>query len=576
VDRKSLPAPEQGVEQGYVAPRNEVERRLSELWAELLGIEQVGIHDNFFELGGHSLLAVRLLSAIRNDLGVELSIGEIFDLPTITLQAARLGDMSPSTQEMPLFAAGPRPSLIPLSFSQERLWFIDQLEGSVSYHIPTVLRLHGMLRAEDLEQAFRSLLQRHEALRTVIRQNNHEPHQIILPADNWQLRIIEQYRTDQQWLKEHIASLISIPFDLAADYPIRAHLLRSGENEHMLVVTIHHIASDGWSIPIMIGDFTAAYKACVAGRSPGLPPLPVQYADYALWQRRYLQGAVLQRKLKYWTEQLSGVMPLRLPADRKRQGKLSGRGSAYEFIIDREIMQTLYDLGLETGATLFMTLLSVLKILLSRLSGQSNIAIGTTVANRGMREVEGLIGYFVNTLVLRSEIQGEFSFRELLLAVRRTTLQGYAHQDVPFEKVVEAVVRKRDMDRNPLFDVMFTLHNNERARLEEANFGVDIAQENIFNETSKFDLAFSALEEEQGCVIVIEYSMDLYEKETIQKIAHWFKVLLIAIAGNPDQRIMDIRLLSMEDIEKRKAQIDNLIAESDKALFDFDFKKRTI
>jgi amino acid adenylation domain-containing protein len=416
VDRRSLPDPEFGSHPkvgGYTAPVTATQQRLAEIWADILEVEQVGLHDDFFELGGHSLLAVRLLSAIRKSFSAELAISDIFDYPTVGQLSVHLDKDHQKADVIPgIEAIQPRPEQIPLSFSQERLWFIDQLGGSGQYHIPAVLRLHGKLDTAALERALQAIIQRHEILRTVVRQEEGEGYQFMRSAEDWQLTKTRGEALSREQLEAYIDEQITASFDLSADYMLRAELISQPEEQHILVVTMHHIASDGWSRPILVNEVAKLYRSYTEGHAAALAALPVQYADYAIWQRSHLQGAILEKKLEYWKNKLSGVSPLQLPTDYSRPAQQSTAGAMYNFKMDSSLSSQIKELSLSSGATLYMTLLSAFKVLLYRYSGQEDICVGSPVAGRSHQEIEGLIGFFVNTLPLRSELTGQMSFSD--------------------------------------------------------------------------------------------------------------------------------------------------------------------
>ncbi|MHA4812643.1 condensation domain-containing protein, partial [Flavitalea flava] len=437
-------------------------------------------------------------------------------------------------------------SRIPLSFSQERLWVIDQLEGSVSYHIPVVLRLRGRLNEDSIRYALQEIVSRHEVLRTVIDEEGGHAYQRVVETGGWKLESSEPGGSMQDpasW-RSYIGGLISRPFDLAADYKLRAHLIRLNEKEAVLVVVLHHIASDGWSNAILVNEFKAFYKAHISGSLASLSPLPVQYADYAIWQRRYITGEVLEKKLGYWKSRLANMEPLNLPTDYLRPVVQGTRGASIRFELDAELTAGLHALSHKEGATLFMTLLAVFNVLLYRYSDHPDIAIGTPVAGRQQQEIEGLIGFFVNTLVLRSDLSGNPVFREFLQQVKETTLGAFDNQEIPFEKVVEAVVKERDASRSPLIQVVFALQNNSRAAASAGSFGnLELLPELPEHTTSKFDLTFLLGESPTGLEGNIEYCTDLYREETISRMALHYKELLQAVVAAPDLRIGKLQML---------------------------------
>jgi amino acid adenylation domain-containing protein len=553
VDRKSLPDPElTDMTAEYVAPRNATEQALADIWQDLLGVERVGIYDNFFELGGHSLLAMRVVSAIRKELDIELSIRDLFVYPMIAGLGAYLNEQGKGNL-LPAIVVAKRPEHIPLSFSQERLWFLDRLEGSLQYHLPAVLRLKGELNKEALEQTLQTIINRHEVLRTVILEHEGRGYQHLLPPDSWTLGIIAEpgYKEETEGLSSFIAGLISKPFDLSGDYMLRADLIRLNQDDHILVVNMHHIASDGWSTSILVKEVIALYEGYA--NHTELPSLRIQYADYAIWQRNYLQGEVLENKLGYWKEKLTGVAPLQLPADFNRPAIQSSRGAIHNFKIEQRLSLQLVDLSHRHGTTLYMTLLSAFKVLLYRYSGQEDICVGTPIAGRNQQELESLIGFFINTLALRSQVSGDMSFTTLLADVKRMTLEAYGHQEVPFEKVVDVVMKERDMSRNPLFQVLFSLQNTPE--VPELKLGeLSLSAENQGHTTSKFDLAFMIVETNLGIQAMVEYCTDLYKEETIDRMVSHYLNLLESIAASPENPVS--RLGMLNDVEEHTLLMD--------------------
>ncbi|MEO7767837.1 MAG: amino acid adenylation domain-containing protein, partial [Ferruginibacter sp.] len=463
IDKKALPAPEMDLAKiiHYEAPRNKVETELAAIWQRLLNIEKAGIHNNFFELGGHSLLAMRLISAIRREMNVELAIKDLFVNPTIAALAQHLQSQNNEAVMPSIEIVQPRPANIPLSFSQERLWFVDRLAGSIQYHLPAVLRFKGILNKEALLYTLQQIVNRHEVLRTVLREVEGKVYQFVTDTDKWNITEEDAsiYIDDDLRLQHYIKQLISAPCDLSKDSMLRANLVTMGAQNHLLVVTMHHIASDAWSTSILVKEVVSLYNSYNEGTAAELPTLEIQYADYAIWQQKYLQGEILDKKIAYWKDKLKDVSPLQLPADRLRPAIQSTRGAVTGFTIDEDLANALKVLSQQQGSTLFMTLLAAFKVLLYRYSGQQDICVGTSVANRNQQETEALIGFFVNMLALRSELNKEESFLQLLRQVKANTMQAYQHQEAPFEKVVEAVVKERDLGRNPLVQVMLVLLN---------------------------------------------------------------------------------------------------------------------
>jgi len=562
IDKKALPEPDTTtlLFKDHIAPRNETENNIARIWKEVLHLDQVGIHDSFFELGGHSLLAMRVISLIRKRLEVEVDIKDLFIHPTIAsfawlIQGQTRGLLLPSIETQL------RPARIPLSFSQERLWFIDRLDGSVQYHTPTVLRMKGNLNREALAQALRSIIKRHEVLRTVFLEDNGKAYQDIKDAQGWELILDNpvQYGTGPRALQQQIQKLIQQPFDLSKDYMLRAHLLTVDEQEHVLVVTIHHIASDGWSISVLVKDVIELYTSTVENREADLLPLTVQYADYAIWQRTSLEGEVLDRKLQYWKEKLRDTAPLQLLTDKPRPAIWSTRGAVSRYKIDKELSAQLQVFSQEQGCTVFMTLLAAFKVLLYRYTGQQDICVGTPIAGRQQQELESLIGFFVNTLALRSEVNGDMLFTRLLQQVRNTTLKAFEHQDVPFEKVVDAVVKERDMSRNPLFQVLFVLQNTPE--VPELRFAdLELSLEIFEHTTAKFDIAFFITESPQGLNWSVEYSTELYHEETIARLIVHYKELLQSIVKSPHQQIDRLPMLTGQEEHQILVQFNDTAA----------------
>ncbi|WP_235570025.1 condensation domain-containing protein [Lysobacter sp. Root916] len=461
LDRKALPAPDGSslVQREYEAPQGEIEQGLAEIWQSLLKIEQVGRHDHFFELGGHSLLAAQLVSRVRERLGVEVPLRELFVHPVLHAFAQAVGQAGAST--LGRIERVGRDQPLPLSLSQQRLWFIDQLDASASraYHMPAALRLSGSLHRDALKQALDTLVARQEGLRARLVAVDGVPHQVFAPEDIG-FTLAEHDLTQlpaearEQAVREQAIDEAGAPFDLSQGPLIRGRLLRTGDEEHVLLITQHHIVSDGWSIGVIIREFAQLYAAYSEGRVNPLTALDIQYADYAVWQRGWLQGEELERQTAFWREHLVGAPALlELPTDRARPAVQSHVGGTLPFALSAELSARLKQLGQRQGATLFMVLLAGWSLLLSRLSGQDDVVIGTPVANRQRREVEALVGFFVNTLALRVRVGETASMAELLAQVKKATLGAFVHQELPFEQVVEAVQPARSLSHSPLFQV---------------------------------------------------------------------------------------------------------------------------
>jgi amino acid adenylation domain-containing protein len=533
----------------YVAPANETAQQLVHIWERFLQRKQISATANFFELGGHSLLASRVVAAIRSTFRIELSITAFFQYPTIAQMAAYLIGRE-KENILPAITAGERPARIPLAFSQERLWFIDQLNGTVAYHVPLAIRLNGSLEEAALSYALRTVVNRHEALRTVIRQEHGVPYQQILPADGFKLNVIagEEY-TDPELLDARLVDLVNAPFDLAKDHMLRADLIRLSADEHILLITLHHISSDGWSVTLLINDLAELYNAYLEKRPIAPEPLPLQFADFAVWQRNTAESDRLRKQLSYWKQQLEGVEVLQLPADFPRPVIQSTRGAMKRFTVDRALSQQLQQFSRQQEVTLFMTLLTAFKVLLYRYSGQEDICVGSSIAGRTQEEVAGIIGFFVNTLALRSDLSGHPSFITLLQQVKQTTLTAYDHQDVPFEKIVEAVIADRDLSRTPLFQVLFELQNTPA--IDSIQLGsLIVTREEVKYNTAQFDLVVSMEEGPDGLTGYVEYGTEIFREETITQLLAHFTQLLQTVITLPDTRINKLPLLT--DAEKHQ------------------------
>jgi len=560
VDRKALPDPDSTITAGhqYVAPANETEAKLAAIWQDILEVEQVGMNDDFFELGGHSLLAVRLVSAIRKAFKVEMPIGDIFDYPTVALLAGQVINQPCDDLLPPIEKIVPGPQRIPLSFSQERLWFIDQLAGSQQYHVPAVLKLNGHCNKEALRFAIKNTIDRHQVLRTVYHEVEGQPYQVIIDTNGWELELIDgtTMANNQQALQECIQQLILKRYDLSSDYMLRASLIQLQEDEHVLVVTLHHIASDGWSRSILVNDFAAYYRKFDEGKKLTLPMLPVQYSDFAIWQRNYLKGELLEKKMAYWKLKLAGVSSLQLPSDYQRPSIQSTKGAIAGFHINQSLTKGLYALCQQQGTTLFITLLAAFKVLLHRYTGQQDICVGTPIAGRQQQEVEGLIGFFVNTLALRSQLDSDQSFEALLQQEKMATLEAYANQEVPFEKVVEAVVKERDMSRSPIFQVMLVLRNTpEVPEMHLKN--CTISRAGYEHTTALFDMTFFITENEQGLQGAVEYNTDLFSAATIDRMMNHFLQLLQSIVLQPLQKIGKLTMLAPAEVNQLLVEFNN-------------------
>ncbi|HKH46873.1 MAG TPA: amino acid adenylation domain-containing protein [Thermoanaerobaculia bacterium] len=549
LDRRALPAPEaaRGADREYVAPSDPVEERLAAIWAEVLGADRVGVHDDFFALGGHSLLATQVVSRIRRMLRADLPLRRLFEQPTVAAlaRAVRAAREAGPPSAPPLVPA-PRGGDLPLSFAQQRLWFLDRLEpGSAAYNIPLAVRLTGELSAAALERVFAEVLRRHEALRTTFDLRAGRPVQVIADEIRRELPFVDLSEAPAE-AREEWAGRLALeeawhPFDLQRGPLLRLGLLRLGAREHLLLVTVHHIVSDGWSTGVLLREIEALYTAFVRGEPSPLPELPLQYADFAAWQRSWLQGEVLEEQLAYWRWQLAGAPALlELPTDRPRPAVQTAHGGATDLALPPALSAAVRDLCRREGATPFMLLLAAWAVLLGRHAGQDDVLVGTPIAGRNQREIEELIGLFVNTLVIRVRLAAS-SFTGLLAAVRATALEAYAHQDLPFEQVVEELAPERDLSYSPLFQVLFALQNAPGGSLRLP--GLSLAPVDLAGTVTKFDLSLAFQEGPEGFAGTQEHNADLFDRTTAARLLARFEALLAAALAGPGRKLADLPLL---------------------------------
>ncbi|MCY7283313.1 MAG: amino acid adenylation domain-containing protein, partial [Cyanobacteria bacterium CAN_BIN43] len=553
IDRRKLPVPEISRNQlavGFVAPRNPTEEMLAQVWAEVLAIEHIGIYDNFFALGGHSLLGTQLISRVKNAFNIDLPLHSLFEAATIAKLAEYIQQLQQTATAVsqPPIQVVSRSEPIPLSFAQQRLWFFDRLEpNSSAYNMPGAVRLQGQLDLVVLERALQEIVRRHEFLRTNFISQDGQPIQVIHQSGSWQMTSIDLQHLPVSTREEKIQQLAAVeaeqPFALDTDPLMRAKLLLVSATERILLLTMHHIISDGWSMGLFVKEIAALYSAFVQGESSPLPELTIQYADFAVWQRQWLQGETLDRQLGYWQQQLADIPELsQLPTDRPRPSVQTYQGATESFTLGQELTEQLQALSRQTDSTLFMTLLATFATLLYRYSGESDVVIGSPIANRNRSEIESLIGFFVNTLVLRTRLEEHLSFEQLLKQVRATTLKAYEHQDLSFEQIVEALQPQRSMSHSPLFQVMFVLQNTPMGEIKLP--GVRLSELNASSTIAKFDLALSMTETHLGLDCEWEYNTDLFDKSTIERMAIHFENLLAAIVENPRQTVSELPLLS--------------------------------
>ncbi|MFL5538397.1 MAG: amino acid adenylation domain-containing protein, partial [Longimicrobiaceae bacterium] len=554
VDRRALPDPDASAAElagEHAAPRTPVEEVLAGIWAEVLKLDRVGVDDDFFALGGHSLRATQVVSRAQAALGIEVPLRTLFEQPTIAALAATLEEMlrgQSGAAAAPPFRAAKREAdaAVPLSFSQARLWFLDRMQpGGHVYNIPATLRLEGALDVFALERALAEVVRRHEVLRTTFSDPGDGPVQVIHPAEERPFHLpLSEPAADG--LRAAISEEAWRPFDLERGPLFRARLFRAGPAEHVLVATAHHAVFDGWSAGVLFGELAALYGAFHRGEPSPLPELSAQYADYALWQRDWLRGAVLEAEVAHWRTRLEGAPVLELPTDRPRPPVQRHHGALHHARVPAELASAVRALARREGATPFMVLLAAFQALLTRWSGQEDVVVGTPIANRTRREVEPLVGYFVNTLALRGDTSGDPSFRALLRRVRETTLDAYAHSELPFEKLVEELRVERDLSRSPLVQVMFALQS-AGGELPSLG-GVEVSRLPLDTDGARLDLLLALRDDaEGGYEAGVEYDRDLFEAATVARLMEHFQSLLAAAAADPGERISRLPLLSADD-----------------------------
>ncbi|WP_239657423.1 non-ribosomal peptide synthetase [Mycobacterium riyadhense] len=557
IDRRALPAPQFDTSTTYREPRNQHEQVLAEVFAEVLGLGRVGIDDGFFDLGGHSLSATRLVARIRARLGIEVPIRAVFEAPTVAGLAGWLS-VHGDGPVRPALVAGPRPDRVPLSFAQARLWFLYKYEGrSATYNIPLAVRLTGNLDVTAMSAAIADVIGRHESLRTVYVESEGVPWQQVLEVDAVKVPLTLTDAGDEQSLVAAVAAVAGYRFDLASEIPLRAQLVRVSGNEHVLVLVVHHIAADGASLAPLARDVAIAYAARCAGEQPGWSPLPVQYADYTLWQHEVLGSeedpdSVLSRQFTYWRAELAGVAEqIVLPCDRPRPARQSFRGAVVDFSIDARLRERLEVRARESGTTLSMVLQAGMAVLLHKLGGGDDLTIGGPIAGRTDEALADLVGFFVNTWVLRVDTTGNPGFGELLEQVRLKALAAYENQDAPFERLVELLNPARSTAHHPLFQVMFALQNNPLPTLEFPGLGIEALP--VPTGIARFDLFINLTEmpaidgAPQPLPGFIEYATDLFDRDTVKRFAAYYLRILETVCADPDQRLSSMDLLDEDE-----------------------------
>ncbi|RMR46019.1 Syringopeptin synthetase C, partial [Pseudomonas syringae pv. syringae] len=562
LDRKALPAPDADalIRRGYEAPQGETETLLAQIWGDLLQLERVSRHDQFFELGGHSLLAMRLISQIRQQLGVELSLAALFAHPELSALALAIAQAGRSILPdiVPDIVPVARDQAWPLSFGQQRLWFLAKMEGaSAAYHMPVGLGLRGELDRAAMQRALERIVARHEGLRTTFIQGDDEqPLQRISPADagfNLQLHDL-QGLVDAKEKLQALASEESLQgFDLEQGPLIRGRLIRMAEDHHVLLLTMHHIVSDGWSIGVLTRELAALYAAFSQGQDDPLAPLTLQYLDYAVWQRRWLSGDLLQQQSDYWQQTLADAPALlMLPTDRVRPAQQDYAGAVLPIVFDEDLTRGLKALSQRHGSTLFMTIMAAWAALLGRLSGQDDVVIGTPVANRTRSEAEGLVGLFVNTLAIRVDLSDKPTAETLLAQVKTNTLGAQDHQDLPFEQVVEVIKPVRSLSHSPVFQAMLSWQDMSGGDLVLGDLQLESLSAG--HTLSKFDLSLDIGEAQDQLLGSLEYATALFDESTIARYLGYLKRLLHAMVADDRQVLEHVPLL--DAVERKRLLVD--------------------
>jgi hypothetical protein len=552
IDLGALPEPEEvkKEKEGREQYQNAYEEIIAGIWNEVLRVGSVSRGDNFFEIGGHSLLATQVISRVRRTFGVEIGVRSIFEEATVKGLAKRVAEAIRAGGEevAPPLVRASREGRLPLSFAQQRLWFLDQLEpNSPLYNCPAAVRLEGQLNLEALEFAINEIVRRHEVLRTRIEVEPGEPVQVI---DQWEPRRLEWIdltKFAREEREEEARRLgreeAGTGFDLSRGPLLRVKVLKLEEEEHVALFTMHHIASDGWSNGILIREFGALYRSYCAEEPSPLAELPIQYADFAVWQRQWLKGSALEQELKYWREQLSGKPPvLNLAGDHPRPLVPTYRGATRSFPLSAELSQSLGALSNREGVTLFMLLLAAFKTLIYRYTAESDIVVGAPVANRNRAEIEPLIGFFVNLLPMRTDLSGNPRFTQLLKKVRGMALDAYAHQDLPFEKLVEELQFDRESGQTPLINITFGVQNAHKEEVQLT--GLKISHLTVGHETARFDLTLWVTEVAEALWISWTYRTDLFDEEKIVRMHGHYETLLSSIVAQPDTPLDGLEILS--------------------------------
>ncbi|MDQ2835883.1 MAG: amino acid adenylation domain-containing protein [Actinomycetota bacterium] len=542
IDRRALPEPDSSrpeLEAGYLAPRTELEARIAEVWSQVLGIDQVGVSDNFFDLGGHSLLATQVVSRLSRLVGTEVPLRALFSTPTVSGLASWIGSRRVG-RTVDAIARVDRTKKLELSFAQQRLWFLEQFAPeSGEYALPIGWRLRGQVDLDALRASLAQLVARHEVLRTTYSSLDGRPSQRIEPTVEVSLPVVEQ--ADEAAVATLVEELVNRKFDLANGPLWRVLLIRTGADEQVLVLVLHHIVADAWSAGVLLRELSDGYQAARTGEPLQLPELKVQYADFAAWQRGRLTGSRLTEQLDYWRTTLAGSSPLELPTDRPRATVRDGAGASLGFTVGPELTAGLRELARSQRVTTFSVILACVQILLGKYSGQDDVLVGTPIANRNRPEIEPLIGFFVNTLVLRGDLSGDPSFQELLDRVREVTLGAYEHQDLPFERLVEELQPDRDLARTPLFQAMLSVNNTEPTEL--ALPGVEVSDYPVSTERARFDLTVAFHEAADSMQAIVHYSTALFDADRIERLCDHLRRLLVGVVADPKARLSELTLV---------------------------------
>ncbi|RAJ80067.1 amino acid adenylation domain-containing protein [Chitinophaga dinghuensis] len=557
VDKQALPAPDTATisTAEFIAPETATEKAIASIWQQLLEVNTVGKYDDFFQLGGHSLLVIRVRAYIKMATNIHIPVGALFQYRTVAKLAAYIDAYQHSADEEAIIPFNRQEVVhVPLSYGQEELWMMDREMGTMAYHMPFIFHLQGEVDKAALASTFRKIVERHEALRTIIRwhPDDDRAYQYFLSSDNWQLQFIdyseEEIAAD---IPSYLQSLLGLPFDLSADYMLKAHLVMLNRDEHYLVMQLHHIAADGWSLAILMREITQLYNACCKGETCILTALPYQFADYASWQRRQVAAGILDTKLHYWTRKLEGYVPWLLPSDYERQLYNSNAGSMLYFHADRQLAEDLRSLSQRGESTMFMTLLTAFKMMLYQFSGQEDICVATAVAGRTRQEMEGLVGFFSNNLLpLRSNLSGNPSFAELLQQVKQTAIEAYEVQEVPLEKIMEALAASSGVQDKYLYQAIFILQNTPELPPLRLN-NLTLKEVKKIHETSQYELNVSVREKADGLLFSVEFNTAVFKQETIEKLFRAYLVLLQQIVVSPEEKMQELVLAEERNVVRQ-------------------------